>query len=95
MPTPTRSGSQSRKPGAQPKKEYLPYLSTTLGRYNLQALQSGGGSCAVDMGGMFVHGIEGNPVYSLVKDAGINSAPWDSTILYDNQVSMKQCFVKQ
>lgn len=47
----------------------LPHISTALSSYKVPTKDV----CAVDMGGMFVHGIDDNPIYRLVEQAGIRS----------------------
>ena len=61
----------------------LPHVSTTLANYNYSE-SIAARYAAVDVGGMFIHGVVGNPIAGLVKTVGGNTRPYVSTILFGN-----------
>jgi len=61
------------------KAVLLPHISTTLKHSRLPDPTI----CPVDMGGMFIHGIDSNPIFNLAAHTGIRSKAMSTTIIYD------------
>ncbi|GMH93671.1 hypothetical protein TrVE_jg2055 [Triparma verrucosa] len=79
--------STKKKRASKQEKETktLPHIATTLSTYKAPTSSV----CAVDMGGMFVHGIDDNPIHRLVEQAGVRSRSYESTVLYDDPAISK------